>query len=136
LALGLASNAAAWEYTPGTPCLLRHETATAVIELTHDVGAPLYSLIVKSTAAFDRMPHFGIRFHGSRPLQNSTDRHVFSADRRLLKVVDSGFSNVLNGLQFNQSAILNFGTSSVEVSLENAAAPVAAFRACDMEPAV
>jgi hypothetical protein len=49
-------------------------------------------------------------------------------------VSDRGFGNVLNGLAGNRTATGFSGAASVTVSLEGAAAEVAAFEACGAAP--
>ena len=54
-----------------------------------------------------------------------------SEDGRALTVVDTGFGNVLDGLQYNHTAYAIAGDLEIPFPLEGAAEPVAAFRACD-----
>jgi hypothetical protein len=75
-------------------------------------------------------PAFGIRFEGARTLAIGTDRHRLSDDGRTLTVTDTGFGNVLDGLEFNATATATAGGVSVALDLTGAADPVRAFRAC------
>ena len=122
--------AQAWEFTPGIPCLLTHETADVSVELTYDPGVPRYTISLSRPQGFAPAAVFSITFIGPFPLGISTDRHQLSADGSTLTVEDRGFGNVLNGLQFNHTAVATLGTTRIEISLQDAAGPVAAFRDC------
>ena len=133
--LSLAANAAqAWEFTPGLPCLLTHETAKVSVELTYDPTAPLYSISLTQVQPFTPAPIFSMRFSGSGTIDIATDRHQLSNGGRTLTVFDRGFGNVLNGLQFNDVATATLGDQIITIPLKGATAPVAAFRACDEIP--
>lgn len=136
LALCLAGAAQAWEFTPGLPCLLTHETADAEIELTFDPTGPLYSVTVRQADPWPGEPVFAMRFSGPAGLAISTDRHALSRDGRSVTVQDTGFGNVLDGLQFNDTATAILGDRMVSFPLDGAAGPVAAFRSCSLKPAV
>ncbi|MEM6940191.1 MAG: hypothetical protein AAF943_16565 [Pseudomonadota bacterium] len=135
LLLGLAGPASAWEFTPGLPCLLTHESGDVVVELTFDPTLPRYTISVTTSDPWPRAPRFGMQFLGPRGLSIGTTRHQFSDGGRTLSVADSGFGNVLNGLQFNERAVATNGERSVSFSLEGAAPEVAAFRECSIAPA-
>lgn len=137
LALALMSSpVAAWEFTPGSPCRLAHDTDGARIELTYDPAVPLYSVTISRSAPLPDVDVFSMRFDGPAGLMISTDRHVLSSDGTALTVTDSGFGNVLNGLQFNRTATAIVGSTLITFPLQGAADPVAAFRACDAVPSV
>ena len=123
--------AQAWEFTPGTPCVLTHETPDIAIKLTFDPTQPLYSIALTQTTPFTPAPVFAMRFDGPMPIRIATDRHQMSADNQTVSASDSGFGNVLNGLQFNLTATATLGDQTITIPLEGAADPVAAFRACD-----
>lgn len=129
-----AQAASAWEFTPGTPCLLTHETDISSVELTFDPTGPLYSISLTQAAPFVDAPIFSMQFAGQQPISISTDRHQLSNEGRTVTVVDRGFGNVLNGLQFNHTATATLGTQVMSFNLADAADPVAAFRACDTLP--
>lgn len=135
LLCAFGSAAQAWEFTPGTPCILTHETDSLAIELTYDPGAPLYTISLTQTIAFVSAPLFTMQFGSQLPITISTDQHVLSNEGRTLTVTDRGFGNVLNGLQFNSAAIAALGPQSFNIPLLEAADPVAQFRACDVVPA-
>lgn len=126
----------AWEFTPGTPCILTHETPELRVELTYDPTAPLYTISLTRADAFRPAGIFSLQFNGAAPLSISTDRHAFRDAGRTVTVADVGFGNVLNGLQFNTTATAVVGDLSVSIQLAGASKPVAAFRACDVVPAV
>ncbi|MEO0772742.1 MAG: hypothetical protein AAFZ04_06115 [Pseudomonadota bacterium] len=129
--LCLATPAHAWDFTPGTPCLLTHETAAFQMELTYDPVAPLYSITVTLPDPWPDAPSFGMRFDGPQGRVIGTDQHQLSNDGRSLTVTDRGFGNVLDGLQFNHTATAQSGDISVTFPLDGAAEPVEAFRKCE-----
>ena len=134
--LCIGTSVQAWEFTPGSPCLLEHDSGQAQILLTYDPAQPLYSVTVRRAEPWPEAPTFGMRFDGPQGRVIGTDRHVLSADRRSLTVTDRGFGNVLDGLQFNHVTTAISGDVVVTFSLEGAAEPVAAFRACDAASAI
>jgi hypothetical protein len=136
LALCLAGPAHAWEFTPGLPCILSHDAPGARIVLTFDPTAPLYTVTVTGEAPWPGAPVFSMRFDGPRGLTISTTRHVLSEDGRALTVTDTGFANVLDGLEFNDSATAFSGGVETRLSLDGAAEPVRLFRACAGSPSV
>ena len=130
----LPTPALGWEFTPGLPCRLTHESPDARVELTHDPMAPLYTITITRDAPWPEAPAFAMRFDGPAALSIGTDRHVLSQDGRALTVTDRGFGNVLDGLQYNTTAWAIAGDVAVPFALDGAAAPVAAFRACEGAP--
>lgn len=136
LCLVIATPAAGWEFTPGLPCLLTHEAEGVQVQLTHDPTGPLYSITIRRDSPWPAGDVFSMRFEGTGGLSISTDRHMLGTDRRAVTVTDRGFGNVLNGLQFNDSATAMLGGASVTVSLRDAAGPVADFRLCRAAPGV
>ena len=124
----------AWDFTPGLPCVLSHQSAQAEIELTYDPTKPLYTVTVRREVPWTNDPVFSMRFDGAASLSISTDRHALSRDGRSLTVQDTGFGNVLNGLQFNDTVTAILGDQTVQFSLAGAAEPVAGFRRCQPEP--
>ncbi len=128
--------AAAWDFTPGLPCRLTHDAAAAGVELTYDPTQPLYTITLRRPAPWPEADVFSLRFEGPAPLTISTNRHVLSDGGRALTVTDTGFGNVLDGLQFNRTATALIGGEEVTVPLDGAADPVAAFRLCRVDPSV
>ena len=128
--VSMASPAAAWTFTPGQPCVLTHETDTLAVKLTYDPTQPLYSIALTRAEAFSPAATFSMQFQGAMPIGIGTDRHQLSPDGKTVTVTDSGFGNVLNGLQFNFTVTATLGEQRMEIPLIGAADPVAAFRAC------
>ena len=128
----LPAQAQAWTFTPGLICRLTHETQDARIELTYDPAIPLYSVTVTAPQPLAEEPVFSMRFIGPRGGMISTPRHTFNADGTAVTAEDSGFGNVLDGLQFNDTAEAVLGSTTLTFPLQGAAEPVAAFRACDV----
>lgn len=122
--------AQAWTFTPGVICRLSHETAEARIALTYDPRLPLYSVTVSRAAALPRTEVFSMQFLGPQGRIIATDRHSFSADGTSVTAEDSGFGNVLDGLQFNMQAEAILGDTIIAFPLEGASQPVADFRRC------
>ena len=132
----LAPTARAWEFTPGLPCLLTAETESAEIVLTHDPTQPLYSVTIRRAQPFAPAEVFAMRFDGPAGLTITTTRHRLSEDGRAVTVTDTGFGNVLNGLQYNSAATAILGDQAVSFPLAGAPEPVAAFRDCRADPGV
>jgi hypothetical protein len=131
LSVLLAGPAAAWEFSPAPVCTLSHESPEGAVTVTWDPGrAEAYAITVTRTGAWPDGPVFAIRFDGPRAIAIQTDRHAISEDGSALTVTDRGFGNVLDGLEFNGRATAILGGAEVGFSLEGAAAPVRAFRAC------
>lgn len=126
----LASPAAAWDFAPGIPCVLTHTTATETIRLTYDPTQPLYTLTISGQNPWPQNTVFSMRFDGPSGLVISTDKHRISSDGLSLSVSDTGFGNVLDGLQFNHTATALIGNAQATFPLVGAAEPVAAFRTC------
>ncbi len=127
----LPLQAQAWTFTPGLICRLSHETPSARIELTYDPAKPLYSVTISRDAALPPAAVFSMRFIGPAGRVIATDRHSFSQDGAAVTATDSGFGNVLDGLQFNTRAEAVLGDTVMAFPLDGAAEPVAAFRACE-----
>lgn len=132
----LTTPAAAWEFTPGLPCLLTHDTPGVQVQLTYVPTLPEYTITITTDQSWPRGPEFAMQFEGPFPLSISTNRHVLSRDGKSLTVTDRGFDNVLNGLQFNSSVTASSGGASVTVKLDGAEEQVAAFRLCQPVPGV
>ncbi len=127
----LALPADAWEFTPAPVCTLSHETPDATVTLTWDPRRPEpYAIAVTRGASWAGAPVFAMRFDGPRGNTIVTDRHAISDGGRTLTVTDRGFGNVLDGLEFNDSATALLGEEAVPFPLDGAAGPVRAFRAC------
>ncbi|WP_170606138.1 hypothetical protein [Ruegeria arenilitoris] len=126
-----ATPASAWEATVGQICTLSHETDSATIFLTYDPAQPLYSLtITRTTENWAQAPWFAMRFEGPTPIEIATSRHVLSENATALTVTDKGFGNVLDGLEYNQSAYAFTQNQIIEFPLDGAASQVRIFREC------
>ncbi len=135
LALTFAAPAHAWEFAADPVCTLSHETSGASISVTFDPRrTEPYSIAVTRSAPWPTEPVFGIRYEGARALTITTNRHVMSDGGRTVTVRDRGFGNVLNGLEFNATATAFLGETDLSFTLEGAADPVRAFRACATPP--
>ena len=132
----MATPAAAWEFTPGLPCLLNYADDTIAVELTHDPTQPQFSITLTRTTPWPKADVFSLRFNGPAQLTISTTRHVLSNQDLSLTVIDRGFGNVLTGLAANQTATALLGTVAAEFSLSGAREPVADFAACSVDPTV
>ena len=128
----LASPASAWDFAPSPICTLSHSEGGADITVTYDHATRLYAIAVTGPDGWPGAPGFSIRFDGAQPNTISTTRHRITG--QTLTVTDSGFGNVLDGLEFNRTATAFTQTASVTVSLDGAAEPVQAFRACTKAP--
>jgi hypothetical protein len=135
LLLLAAAPANAWEFTPAPVCTLSHEEAGHAVTVTWDPRqAEPYAIRIEGQAPWPAAPVFAIDYAGPRPLMISTARHRLSADGRAVTVTDTGFGNVLDGLEFNATATAVMGGARVPFSLDGAAEPVRAFRACTEAP--
>ncbi|WP_299192941.1 hypothetical protein [uncultured Litoreibacter sp.] len=133
LLLGLLPiQAHAWTFTPGLICRLSHETPNAKIELTYDPAKPLYSVTVSRASPLPNVDPFTMRFIGPAGRVISTNRHTFNDDSTAVTAQDSGFGNVLDGLQFNDTAQAILGTTTITFPLNGAAEPTAEFRKCEV----
>ena len=130
LPLLLSYQAQAWTFTPGLICELEHEKPSAKIALTYDPAKPLYSVTISRPGALPQEPVFSMRFVGPAGRMISTNRHTFSQDGSAVTAEDSGFGNVLDGLQFNDIAEAILGDTTIRFPLAGASEPVARFRAC------
>jgi hypothetical protein len=126
----MASPAAAWEFTPSPICTLSHSTADASVTVTYHAAIPEYTISVTRTTPWPDAPGFAIAFLGPMPLTIQTDRHELSEDGLTLTVRDSGFGNVLNGLEFNSEAVATSGDAGAILPLDGIGPPMQAFRAC------
>lgn len=134
--LCLASPAAAWDFSATSLCRVTHVQDAVAVELTYDPGTALYAITVQRPQAWQPAPIFGLAFEGGRDLTIRTDRHAYSQGGRAVTVTDQGFGNVLDGLQFNQTATAFLGELMEPISLQGAAPAIDAFRACIQAPSV
>ncbi|MEM1343583.1 MAG: hypothetical protein AAGI34_03255 [Pseudomonadota bacterium] len=130
------SPAWAWEFTPSPICTLSHDWEASSVRVTYDPRVPEYAIALKRAVPWPEDGAFTIRFEGPQGLTISTSRHQLSEGGAVLTVTDRGFGNVLDGLQFNRTAIARTGSAALSVPLEGAAPAVEAFRACATAPVV
>ncbi len=131
LSLLLATPATAWEAMVGPICTLSHDTSTAQIFLTYDPAQPLYTLTITHKAeGWTQTPWFAMRFDGPNPIEIATARHALPGNAASLTVTDTGFGNVLDGLEYNQTAYAFTQDRLTEFALDGAAAQVRLFRDC------
>ena len=122
--------ALAWEAKSGHVCELTHEDEGTRVRITYDPVIPEYAIAITVDRPWDSAPLFTMSFSGPRSAAISTDRHVISGGGATLSVTDTGFGNVLNGLEFNDIATAQLGDRTVAVALDGAGPAVRAFRAC------
>jgi len=122
--------ATAWEFSPDPICTLRHSEGGTEMIVTYDAQLPEYSISVTTEAFTWPDGVFFMGFSGPQPLTISTDRQTISENGMTLTVRDSGFGNVLNGLEFNETAYAGIEFNTVTVSLDGIAGPMRSFRAC------
>jgi hypothetical protein len=125
----LASPAAGWEFTPDPVCTLRGGSGTEVV-VTYDTR--VYEIRLTRAGGWPEARVFSLRFEGPAGLTISTTRH--RVEGATLSVTDTGFGNVLDGLEYNARAVARIGALSVPVDLRGAAGPVARFRDCPAAP--
>lgn len=122
--------ALAWEAGSGRVCELTHDGATAHVRVTFDPAAGEYAIEITPDRPWSPAPLFAIQFAGPRNLVITTTRHEISAGGASVTVTDRGFGNVLDGLEFNHTAIALLGDQVVVIGLDRAGPAVRAFRAC------
>ena len=116
----LATPASAWQARFDGMCRLTHNEPTGEVELTFDPTKGLYSIAISRAAGtWQPAEVFSILFAGPRELVISTNRHSLDGDT--VTATDTGFGNVLYGLEFNDSATAILGDQRVTVSLDGAA---------------
>ena len=129
----LATPAAAWEASiQGPICVLSHEFDAAQVAVTHDPRSALpYAIqITRTGTTWTPAEIFAMRFEGPGQVKITTDRHELTEDGSSVSVADTGFGNVLNGLEFNHIANAILGDQVLIIPLAGAAPEVARFRDC------
>ncbi|MEM6609808.1 MAG: hypothetical protein AAF689_14665 [Pseudomonadota bacterium] len=131
----LATPSAAWTVdVDGGICVLENSQDAADLRMTFDPSGPLYSIALTTSDPWDSGPIFSMDFRGPRGQIISTTRHILDQDDRRVRVEDTGFGNVLDGLEFNSTATANLGLVSVTLDLTGAAPAIQAFRDCTVSP--
>ncbi|MEL7027062.1 MAG: hypothetical protein AAGO57_07540 [Pseudomonadota bacterium] len=127
----IGTQAQSWVFDPVPICRLSHDFGDLTVEVTYDPRLEMsYAITVTNTAPWKPAAIFGMTFFGGRENTITTPRHTFSDDMRSVTVRDRGFGNVLDGLEFNQTASAFLGDQAVNIPLAGAREPVQAFRAC------
>ncbi len=124
----LAAPAHAWQFSATPICTLTHETSEVAVKVTYDPRVPEYAIALTRNTPWPVFPVFAMQFDGPRGLTISTNRHTLNDGT--LTVTDRGFGNVLNGLEFNETALAMTGDEAIAIPLTGAATAVQAFRAC------
>jgi len=123
--------ALSWEFTADPVCTLSHSLPGAEIVLTYDPARPEYTLrLTRSDTPWPEAPSFALVFEGGYPLQLGTAEHRLTDAGATLVVRDSGFGNVLNGMERNRTAIALTGQTALRIPLDGVTEPLARFRAC------
>ncbi len=128
----LASPAAAWEFSAIPICTLTNTSDAGALSVTYDASLREYSITLPD-GIWPEDSLFAMAFTGLMPIGIQTDRHERSADGRSLTVTDSGFGNVLNGLELNTRAYAASGDTTVGIALEGIGPAIKAFRDCPAE---
>lgn len=127
----LPGPALGWSFTPDPICTLSHQGESLAVTVTHDPVPGEYAIVLTLAAGtWPESPAFHIAFRGGRELTIGTGVHALADGGRRLTVRDTGFGNVLDGLEFNAAALAWAGERQAAFSLAGAAGPVRAFRAC------
>ncbi|MEM1237098.1 MAG: hypothetical protein AAGI10_09020 [Pseudomonadota bacterium] len=122
--------ALAWEAKSGRVCELVYDGENASVRVTYDPEILEYSIAITPDRPWSQGSVFAIRFDGPYGNTITTNRHVMSSDGSTVTVTDSGFGNVLNGLEFNHTATALLNDRAVAVRLDGAGPAVRDFRAC------
>lgn len=132
----VSANAAfAWAFAQTEVCTVTHDGADMSVVLTFDPAAIVYTItLIRPDTIWPESDNFRLRFDGPRPLIIGTDRHERSDDGRRLSVSDSGFGNVLDGIQFNGAMIAIAGEDEIGLSTADSGEAMQAFRACPATP--
>ena len=127
--------AAGWEFSATPICTLSHDAADSAVAVTYDHGTGLYEIGISLTSGtWVRSATFGMQFANELPLTIGTDRHRLSQGNARLSVSDSGFGNVLNGLEGNSAALAFTPLQQVAIDTDGIQEPMQAFRACTQAP--
>jgi hypothetical protein len=134
LLASLAAPATAWEFTPDPVCTLSGADPELAVRVTYDPRTALYQIALTRAEGWPDAPRFAIAFADATGLTITTDRH--RVDGPTLSVSDTGFGNVLLGLESGGQAVALSGALALPFSLAGAAPEVARFRACSAAASV
>lgn len=130
LLIATPASAEGWTAAFGAVCELSYQADDVSVLVTYDPSIPEYAIALTPDGPWRNAPIFSIRFDGAQGRTITTDRHEVSEDGATLTVRDRGFGNVLDGIEFNETAFALLGNRSVAVPLQGAAPAVQAFRSC------
>ena len=129
------TSAQAWTFTPFPVGTLTHTTDTATLTITYDESINIpYALRITRSTPWTDAPDFSMSFSGPNGFTISTNRHTLSNDKGTLHVEDTGFGNVLNGLEFNVTARAVLGDVTSAFPLNTIGPAMQAFRTCPSTP--
>ncbi|WP_375265889.1 excinuclease ABC subunit B [Planktotalea sp.] len=128
IAAGLVSgtDADAWEFSPSPICTVTDNGSDTDLKLTYD-GA-LYTLELTHPEGWTNAEIFAIRFAPNGPFIQTTLHQITGST---LSVSDTGFGNVLTGLQNNVIAQALLGETIHEIALDGAFDPVEKLKNCE-----
>ena len=129
-----ATQASAWTFTETDICRLTYAEDAAAVEITFDPSENIYSITLTRPEPWPAAPTFQLRFDGPIPLIIGTDQHELTDDGQSLSVRDTGFGNVLDGIQYNAMMTALIGDEAVTLSTMTAPDAVEAFRNCPSSP--
>lgn len=131
LALG-ALPAQAWQFSPTPVCTIWHATEVAEMVVSYDPtsSTPYRISVTLAEGTWPQTSPYAIQFDGPRGFMISTDRHRFSDDGSAVIAEDTGFGNVLRGLEANRVAVPLLSDRATPIPLAGAAEAVARFRNC------
>lgn len=131
----LVTPAQAWVFTATPVCTILNNTPDLSLRVTFDPALPApYSITLTRPTPWPQTETFGLRFDGPAALSIGTARHQLSGNGLSLTVTDTGFGNVLDGMEFNATATAIAGSVALALDLAGAAPVVQAFRACIVQP--
>jgi hypothetical protein len=122
---GPTTDAHAWEFSTEPICTVTDAGSQTALKLTYD--GTIYTLHLTHSDGWASADIFAIRFAPNGPFIQTT-RHQINGTT--LSVADTGFGNVLTGLQINQTAQAMLGETIRDITLEGAFKPVEKFKSC------
>lgn len=136
LILLMIEPAVAWESGSGRVCEIVHQSENALLRITFDPAIEEYSLAISLTRSWAAGPIFALRFEGLQSNTITTDQHRITDGGATVVVTDSGFGNVLDGVEFNTTVTAILGEQEVTVLLDGAAQSLREFRRCSASVAI
>lgn len=124
----VASPALAWDFRSDPLCTIEGGTQALSVTVTFDPASGLYRIDLDRADGWPESAVFALVFEGAGGLTITTNRHV--VDGTTLSVTDTGFGNVLRGLEAGATALAVTGDLAAPFALDGADDAVAKFRAC------